>query len=27
LLPTGLSARRVAPLVGDYILRRTKQKV
>ena len=27
LVPTGLSARRVAPLVGDYILRRTKQKV
>jgi len=27
LLPHGLSARRVAPLVGDYILRRTKQKV
>ena len=27
LLSHGLSARRVAPLVGDYILRRTKQKV
>ncbi|MFP6673370.1 MAG: DEAD/DEAH box helicase [Pirellulaceae bacterium] len=27
LLLPGLSARRVAPLVGDYILRRTKQKV